>query len=90
MSVSECSLNVDTYDGEFLLVGGGALQRVERTVMSHLTLPLAVEVVRHHVDEVQVLGDLGNIVSVTTTNQSMATRSKEFSESKNIFCKCIY
>uniref|UniRef100_A0A182JA18 Uncharacterized protein n=1 Tax=Anopheles atroparvus TaxID=41427 RepID=A0A182JA18_ANOAO len=49
-------------DGQLLLVVGGRVEREQRRIVADLALPLAVEVVRHHVDEVEVLGDLRHVV----------------------------
>lgn len=38
-------------------------QRFQRTVVSDLSLPLPVEVVGHHVDKVQVLGNLRHVIA---------------------------
>lgn len=43
---------LSTYHSKFLLVAGGTFKREEGTVVSDLSFPLSVEVVRHHVDEV--------------------------------------
>ena len=60
------------YHGELALVVGRRFQRVERTVVTDFALPVAVEVVRHHVEEVDVLDHLGNVVS-TQKKQSYRT-----------------
>lgn len=52
-----------SYHSEFLLVARSALQGEQRRVVPHGPLPLAVEVVGHDVDEVQVLGDLRYVVA---------------------------
>jgi len=54
---------METYDCELLLVACGALERIEWAVVSDLSLPLAVEVVGHHVDKVEVFGNLWDIVA---------------------------
>jgi hypothetical protein len=52
-----------TYNGELLLVASGTLQRIKRAVMPNLPLPLPMEIVCHHIDEVQILRNLRNIVT---------------------------
>lgn len=59
---------IKTYNCEFLLIGGGALERIERRVVSNLSFPLAVEVICHDVDHVQVLGDFRYIISAHKYN----------------------
>uniref|UniRef100_A0A182WBE4 Uncharacterized protein n=1 Tax=Anopheles minimus TaxID=112268 RepID=A0A182WBE4_9DIPT len=47
---------------QLLLIVGGRIQREERRIVSDLTFPLSVEIVRHHVDKVEVLRNLRYIV----------------------------
>lgn len=41
-----------TYHSKFLLIAGGTFQREQRTVVTYLPFPLAMEIVCHYVDEV--------------------------------------
>uniref|UniRef100_A0A182Q6U0 Uncharacterized protein n=1 Tax=Anopheles farauti TaxID=69004 RepID=A0A182Q6U0_9DIPT len=50
-------------NGQLLLVVGGRIKREQWRVVSDLTFPLAVEIVRHDVDEVEIFGDLRHIVT---------------------------
>ena len=70
---------------------------VQRSVMVSGLVPGAMEVVGHHVDEVQVLGDLGHVVAVVDTKlggrygggQQPFVRFESFVEFFNEICKVL-
>jgi len=52
-----------TYNSQLLLVACGTLQWIQWTIVPHLSLPLSMEVIGHHIDKIQVLGNLRNIIT---------------------------
>lgn len=55
--------NFITYHRQFLLITRSTFQGKQRTIVTHLPLPLTMKIVRHHVYKVQIFGYFWYIVS---------------------------
>ena len=57
------------YDGEFPLVTSGRFEGEKGAIVSNLTLPVTVEIVRHHVQKIDVFHHFGYIIPRNQRNQ---------------------
>lgn len=75
-------LYCNTYHSKFLLVACSTLKREERTVVSDLALPLTMEIVRHHVNE--VLENRGNKFEIVEGVLSLDNKMLMFKSNKGM------
>lgn len=54
----------NTYHRQFLLITRSTFQGKQRTIVTHLPLPLTMKIIRHHVYKIQIFGYFWYIVSM--------------------------